>query len=95
MELEYVTAAGVIGTGDASVGARTIGDISMTVGDNGKNVWTFEYASADVNGEGDASVGVLTMGDISIVAGDDKTGWFSAYVSAYAMLTLVMHRFPT
>ena len=40
--------------------------------------------SADVSGEGDASVGVLTMGDISIVAGDDKTGWFSAYVSAYA-----------
>ena len=24
------------------------------------------------------------MGDISIVAGDDKSGWFSAYVSAYA-----------
>ena len=30
--------ATVNGTGDASIGARTIGDISMTVGDNGKTI---------------------------------------------------------
>ena len=77
------------------MGARTIGDISITVGDNGKNVWTFEYATADVNGEGDASVGVLTMGDISIVAGDDKTGGFRLMLVLTQMLTLVMHRSPT
>ena len=77
------------------MGARTIGDISITVGDNGKDVWAYEYADADVNGEGDASVGVLTMGDISIVAGDDKLGGFPLMLVLMPMLTLVMHRSPT
>lgn len=56
---------------DASIAARSIGDVSL-VGGPDADIDAYSQLYADVNGSGNASIGDVTIGDVNIVAGSDS-----------------------
>ena len=71
-DIEYDARMSVTVTDDdASIAARSIGDVSLVGGPNA-TIDAYSFLYADVNGSGNASVGDVTLGDVSIVAGSDS-----------------------
>lgn len=56
---------------DASIAARSIGDVSLVAGPDA-SIDAYSFLYADVNGSGNASIGDVTLGDVNIVAGSDS-----------------------
>lgn len=59
------------GDGNASIDARSIGDISLVAGPDA-SVDAYSFLYVNVGGSGDATIGDVTLGDVSIVAGSDS-----------------------
>lgn len=85
----FLTAdASVTGTGNASVGDTTIGDVTFMVGDSVEDYLTVAIDNeARVSGVGDATVGDVLVGDIMMEIGDTADSTINFSVSQDADVT--------